>query len=292
MPELPDIAVYLEALESRIGGQVLAAVRVGNPFLLRSIDPPLAATHGKTVRRFRRLGKRIAIGLDDELWLVIHLMIAGRLHWRKRGVALNGRNNLLALDFPSGSVLLTEAGSQRRASLYCVRGDAALEAMRRNGVEPLDCTVAEFAAALRAENHTLKRVLTDPDVFSGIGNAYSDEILHRACLSPVLLSQKMSDEQIQVLFAATQATLRDWIERLRREAGTGFPEKVTAFRPDMAVHGRYGQPCPVCGAKIQRIRYASNETNYCAKCQNGGRLLADRAMSRLLGKDYPRLLED
>ncbi|MBL8176824.1 MAG: formamidopyrimidine-DNA glycosylase [Bryobacterales bacterium] len=293
MPELPDIAIYMEALEARILGQRVEAVRLGpSPFLLRSIDPPVAEFHAKTVERLRRLGKRIAIGFEGDLWMVLHLMIAGRLHWRKRGASIGSRSTLLALDFPHGSLVLTEAGTQRRASLYLARGEAAVENMRRAGVEPLECSLVEFAAALRKENHTLKRSLTDPDLFSGIGNAYSDEILHRARMSPMLLTQKMTDGEVETLFHAVRQTLLDWTERLRAEAAGGFPEAVTAFRPEMAVHGRYGQPCPVCGAKVQRIRYASNETNYCAKCQTGGRLLADRALSRLLREDYPRFLED
>jgi len=292
MPELPDIAVYLEALATRILGHPLEAIRLGNPFLLRTIDPPVAELTGKHVRRLQRLGKRIAMGLDGDLWMVLHLMIAGRLHWRKRGASIAGRNTLLALDFPHGSIIVTEGGSQRRASLYLARGEAAMLAMRRDGVEPLECSLEEFAAALRKENHTLKRSLTDPDLFSGIGNAYSDEILHRARLSPMLLTRKMTDEDIARLYTATRETLLLWVEKLRAESAGDFPEGVTAFREDMAVHGRYGQPCPVCGAKVQRIRYASNETNYCAKCQTGGRLLADRAMSRLLKEDYPRFLED
>ncbi|MBL8220239.1 MAG: formamidopyrimidine-DNA glycosylase [Bryobacterales bacterium] len=292
MPELPDIAVYLEALATRILGHPLEAVRLGSPFLLRTVDPPIAELNGKHVRRLERLGKRIAIGLDGDLWMVLHLMIAGRLHWRKRGASIASRNTLLALDFPHGSIILTEAGSQRRASLYLARGEAAMLAMRRDGVEPLECSLDQFAAALRKENHTLKRSLTDPDLFSGIGNAYSDEILHRARLSPMLLTQKMTDEDIARLYTATRETLLLWVEKLRAESAGDFPEGVTAFREDMAVHGRYGRPCPVCGAKVQRIRYASNETNYCAKCQTGGRLLADRAMSRLLKEDYPRFLED
>lgn len=292
MPELPDIAAYLNALAARIQGQVLQGIRLGSPFLLRTIDPPAAELEGKAVLRLERLGKRIAIGVEGDLWLVLHLMIAGRLHWRRRGASIASRNTLLALDFAHGSLVLTEAGSQRRASLYLARGEGALIAMRRQGVEPLECTIAEFAAALRAENHTLKRSLTDPDLFSGIGNAYSDEILHRARLSPLLLTGKMTEEEIARLYAATRETLTEWTERLIAEANGGFPEHVTAFREGMAVHGRYGQPCPVCSAKVQRIRYASNETNYCARCQTGGRLLADRAMSRLLKEDYPRFLED
>lgn len=292
MPEIPDITVYIEALEKRILGQKLEKLRLGNPFLLRSVEPPMGSVEGKLVTGFRRLGKRIAIGFEDELWMVLHLMIAGRLHWRKRGAALGGRNNLLALDFAHGSLVLTEAGTQRRASLHLAKGLLSLEALRRGGVEPLDASFEEFAKALTSTNHTLKRSLTDPDLFSGIGNAYSDEILHRAKLSPIALTQKLNEEEVRRLYEATRASLTDWIERLRKEAGGEFPEKVTAFREDMAVHGRFGKPCPECGTKVQRIRYATNETNYCPRCQTGGKLLADRALSRLLGKDYPRMIDD
>ncbi|MBS1827518.1 MAG: formamidopyrimidine-DNA glycosylase [Acidobacteria bacterium] len=292
MPELPDIAVYIEAISTRILHQPLEAIRLGSPFLLRTIDPQPAALQNHTVTQLRRLGKRIAIGLDNDHWLVLHLMIAGRLHWRKRGASIASRNSLLALDFPNGALLLTEAGSQRRASLYLTNSETALNSLQRHGIEPLDCTLEAFTEALRKENHTLKRSLTDPDLFSGIGNAYSDEILHRARLSPLLLTSKITDPEIARLLAATRDTLQHWITELRKEAANAFPEGVTAFREGMAVHGRYGLPCPDCGAKIQRIRYASNETNYCAKCQTGGRLLADRAMSRLLKEDYPRYLED
>jgi len=292
MPELPDIVVYLDALKPRILGETLEKIRLASPFLLRSIDPPLSAVEGLAVTKLRRLGKRIAIGMDGDLWIVLHLMIAGRLHWRKRGAAVGSRSTLLAMDFRHGSLVLTEAGSQRRASLHLARGDAGLNALARRGIEPLEASIEEFARALRAENHTLKRSLTDPDLFSGIGNAYSDEILHRARLSPILQTQKMTDSEIAALYQATQQTLIEWVERLRADSGSDFPEKVTAFRTGMAVHGRYGQPCPVCGSKVQRIRYASNETNYCARCQTGGRILADRALSRLLGADFPRTLED
>ncbi len=292
MPELPDITVYVEALAERTAGKVLRKVRLNSPFLLRSVDPPLAECEGRMVMGYRRLGKRIAMGLDGDLWLVLHLMIAGRLHWKTTAAVLSHRRMLAAFDFENGTVVLTEAGTERRASLYTARGSAGLDALRRAGIEPLEATLEEFEQALRRENHTLKRSLTDPDLFSGIGNAYSDEILHRARISPLAMSQKLSAEEVARLYEATRASLLDWTERLRQEAGGKFPEGVTAFRDDMAVHGRYGQPCPVCGAKVQRIRYASNETNYCAKCQTGGRILADRAMSRLLGKDFPRSLDD
>lgn len=292
MPELPDITVYLEALEARIGGKTLAGVRLGSPFLLRSVEPKLEETFGRRVTGLRRVGKRIAMGVDGELWLVIHLMIAGRLHWKKPGVKLAGRNALAAFDFDDGTLTLTEAGTQRRASLTVVRGEKGLRELDPGGLEVLGSAVAEFAKRLRAENHTVKRSLTDPKLFSGIGNAYSDEILHRARLSPLLLTQKMSDADVAALHGAIQVVMHEWIERLRAEANGGFPEGVTAFREEMAVHGRYGQPCPVCAAPVQRIRYAANECNYCARCQTGGRLLADRAMSRLLGADWPRSLEE
>jgi formamidopyrimidine-DNA glycosylase len=292
MPELPDITVYIEALEARILGETLDDVRLASPFLLRSIEPPLAAVRGKKVRKLRRVGKRIAIGLDDDLWLVLHLMIAGRLHWRERGAKLASKNAPAAFDFSNGTLVLTEAGSQKRASLHLVSGDEGLRALDPGGIQVLDAGLATFASVLTSANHTLKRALSDPRAFSGIGNAYSDEILHRARLSPVALTQKLSPAEIERLYDATKATLADWIERLRAEAHGEFPEKVTAFREGMAVHGRYGQPCPTCGAKVQRIRYASNETNYCARCQTGGRLLADRALSRLLREDWPRTLEE
>lgn len=292
MPELPDVVVYIEALEARIIGQTLQRVRLGSPFLLRTTDPPLAKAEGRRVTELRRAGKRIAVGLEDDLWLVLHLMIAGRLHWRKPGAALSGRHALAAFDFPSGTLTLTEAGSQHRASLHVLQGGQALRALDPGGLEVLECSPDAFAAALTARNHTLKRALTDPRLFSGIGNAYSDEILHRARLSPVALTQRLAPEEIRRLYEAARETLLHWIAALRAEAGGGFPEKVTAFRPGMAVHGRFRQPCPVCGVKVQRIRYASNETNYCARCQTGGRLLADRALSRLLREDWPRSIDE
>jgi formamidopyrimidine-DNA glycosylase len=292
MPELPDVVVYIESLEARILGETLERVRLASPFLLRTIEPPLAAVHGKKVRSLRRVGKRIAIGIEDDLWLVLHLMIAGRLHWRERDAKLPRKNAPAAFDFSNGTLLLTEAGSQKRASLHVMAGEEGLRALDAGGIEVLDADVTAFSAALTSANHTLKRALTDPRLFSGIGNAYSDEILHRARLSPVSLTQKLAPEEIQRLFDATKATLTEWVDRLRAEARGGFPEKVTAFREAMAVHGRHGKPCPVCGAKVQRIRYASNETNYCARCQTAGRLLADRALSRLLREDWPRTLEE
>lgn len=292
MPELPDITIYIEALETRILDRQIEHARVSSPFLVRSVDPPLSVVEGKTVTRFRRVGKRIAIGFEDEIWLVLHLMIAGRLHWKDKRPALSSKNYLASFDFPHGSLLLTEAGSQRRASLHVVRGAAGLESLDPGGIEVINSSLDRFAAALTASNHTLKRALTDPRIFSGIGNAYSDEILHRARLSPVALTQNLDLEQIRRLHDATRQTLLDWVERLRSEAGDRFPEKVTAFHPGMAVHGRFGEPCPVCSAKVQRIRYASNETNYCAPCQTGGRLLADRSLSRLLREDWPRSIEE
>jgi formamidopyrimidine-DNA glycosylase len=292
MPELPDIVVYIEALEKRIDGQTLQYVRLASPFLLRSVNPPLGAADGKRVHGFRRIGKRIAIGLEGDLWLVLHLMIAGRLHWRKRGVKVARPRGLAAFDFPNGSLLLTEAGSQKRASLHLVAGQEGLQSLDPGGLEVLDANLAQFTAALTASNHTLKRSLTDPRTFSGIGNAYSDEILFEAQLSPVQLTQKMNSEQIARLYQATKAILLGWVDRLRTEAGDDFPEKVTAFREGMTVHGRYKEPCLRCGAPIQRIRYASNETNYCPVCQTGGKLLADRALSRLMREDWPRTLEE
>ncbi len=292
MPELPDIVVYIEALEKRILGQTLQAVRLASPFLLRSVNPPLRDAEGKHVRELRRIGKRIAIGLENELWLVLHLMIAGRLHWRERGVKVSRPRGLAAFDFPDGSLLLTEAGSKKRASLHVVSGEAGLESLNPGGLEVLDTNLQRFTASLTSANHTLKRALSDPRLFSGIGNAYSDEILFEAEISPVALTQKLSSDQITRLFKAVQLTLLRWIEALRTEAGDQFPEKVTAFRPGMAVHGRYKEPCIRCGAKIQRIRYASNETNYCAHCQTGGKLLADRALSRLMREDWPRTLDE
>ena len=292
MPELPDITVYIEALETRVKGETLRAVRMNSPFLLRSIEPKVAEAEGQRVDSLRRIGKRICFGLETDIWLVLHLMIAGRLHWKKPGVALNGRNALAAFDFDSGSLTLTEAGSQRRASLNLVRGEAGLRALDPGGLEPLEVSLEQFENALRRENHTLKRSLTDPHLFSGIGNAYSDEILHRAQLSPVTLTQKLSGPDVARLFEATRATLLDWTQRLRDEAGGQFPEGVTAFREGMAVHGRFKFPCPVCGSPVQRIRYASNETNYCARCQTGGKLLADRSLSRLLGSDWPKSIDE
>jgi formamidopyrimidine-DNA glycosylase len=296
MPELPDIRVYIEALEKRILGQRLEHVRIVSPFLLRTVEPPAASAEGKKVVALRRLGKRICIGVEGEIWLVLHLMIAGRLHWFERAsgksVKLSGRQNLAAFEFSNGTLVWTEAGTQKRASLHLARGEEGLRELDPGGVEVLECGLDEFAAVLRSENHTLKRALTDPRWFSGIGNAYSDEILWTAKLSPTTQTQKMSDEQVARLFEATRATLMGWVERLRTETGEKFPEKVTAFRPEMAVHGKYKQPCPRCGSKIQRIKYASNETNYCATCQTGGKLLADRAFSRLLREDWPRTLEE
>ena len=292
MPELPDIAAYLSALEPRIIGQPLEHLRLASPFLLRTVQPPIASIEGHTVRELRRIGKRIAFGFDNGLWLVLHLMIAGRLHWRPLGAKLGGRNNLAAFDFPNGSLVLTEAGSKRRASLYLVQGEEALHAIDPGGIDVFAIDLAAFRAALTADNRTLKRALTDPRNLSGIGNAYSDEILHAARLSPIALTHKLNDDEWQRLFCATRETLQLWIDRLRAEAATAFPEKVTAFRSDMAVRGRFGQPCPTCGAPVQRIRYADNETNYCPNCQTGGKVLADRGLSRLLGKDWPRTLDE
>lgn len=292
MPELPDIAAYIAALEPRVIGQPIERVRLASPFLLRTVEPPLASVEGRKVRELRRLGKRIAIGVEGDLWLVLHLMIAGRLHWRSAGAKLGGRGNLAAFDFPKGSLVLTEAGSKRRASLQVVAGEEGLRAMDPGGIEVFACDLAGFREALSAENRTLKRALTDPRLVSGIGNAYSDEILHAAQLSPVALTHRLSQEEWQRLFAATRETLRLWMERLCAEARSAFPEKVTAFRKGMAVHGRYGEPCPTCGGKIQRIRYADNETNYCPSCQTGGKLLADRSLSRLLRSDWPRTVEE
>jgi formamidopyrimidine-DNA glycosylase len=292
MPELPDINAYLVALKTRIVGRTLQKVRVASAFVLRTAEPPVTAVEGRTVRELRRIGKRVAIGLDNDLWIVIHLMIAGRLHWRAAGAKLAGRNNLAAFDFADGSLVLTEAGTKRRASIRVVEGEPALSAIDPGGIEVLSSTLQEFRAAMTAENRTLKRALTDPRVLSGIGNAYSDEILHAAQLSPITLTRKLNQEEWQRLYAAARDTLTLWIERFRDEATRGFPEKVTAFRPDMAAHGRFGKPCPRCGENIQRIRYADNETNYCARCQTGGKLLADRALSRLLGMDWPRTLDE
>jgi formamidopyrimidine-DNA glycosylase len=292
MPELPDVAAYIHALEPRVVGRALRRVRLGNPFLLRTADPPITSAEGRTVRELRRVGKRIAIGLDDDLWLVIHLMIAGRLHWRPPDAKLAGRNALAAFDFPDGTLVLTEAGSKRRASLHVVRGEAALQSLDPGGIDVFASDLDAFRAALTTENRTLKRVLTDPRILSGIGNAYSDEILHAARLSPIKLTRTLDEAEWNRLFTATRDTLRLWIDRLAAEADAAFPEKVTAFRADMAVHGRYGKPCPACGTPIQRIRYADNETNYCPSCQTGGKLLADRSLSRLLGADWPRTLDE
>lgn len=292
MPELPDVTVYLEALEPRVLGKVLRQVRVVSPFLLRTFDPPLAAAEGRSVRQLRRIGKRIALGLDDDLWLILHLMIAGRLHWKPRRPALSRKVDLAAFDFNDATLLLTEAGTKRRASLHVVSGAAAVAALDPGGLEVLDCSLAEFRAALVAGNHTLKRVLSSPRVFSGIGTAYSDEILHRARLSPLARSQQLTEESIARLHAAVRDTMRLWIDRLRKEAGTNFPENVTAFREEMAVHGRYGRPCPDCGTTVQRIRYAENETNYCPRCQTDGKLLADRSLSRLLKEDWPKTIDE
>jgi formamidopyrimidine-DNA glycosylase len=292
MPELPDISAYIVALEARILGQPLEHVRLGSVFLLRTVDPPLASTEGRRVVALRRIGKRIAVGVEGDLWLVLHLMIAGRLHWKAPQAKLAGRNALAAFDFPTGSLVLTEAGSKRRASLYVVRGEQALHDLDPGGVEIFSTDLEGFRHALTQENRTLKRALTDPRLISGVGNAYSDEILHAAQLSPITLTQKLKPEEWERLFVATRSTLTLWMDRLRVEAEKAFPEKVTAFRPEMAVHGRYGQPCPRCGQKVQRIRYADNETNYCAKCQTGSKVLADRSLSRLLGSDWPRTLDE
>ena len=292
MPELPDIVAYVDALESRIVGQPLERVRVASPFLLRTTQPTIADVEGRTVREIRRVGKRIAIGTDADIWLVLHLMIAGRLHWRPPKVKLAGRHSLAAFDFPEGTLTLTEAGTKRRASLHIVAGEEGLRSVDPGGIDVMAADLDSFRAALASENHTLKRALTDPRLVSGIGNAYSDEILHAAQLSPLAQTQKLRDEEWDRLYAATRGTLELWMNRLRAEAGSRFPEKVTAFREDMAVHGRYGQPCPVCGGKVLRIRYADNETNYCARCQTGGKVLADRGLSRLLGSDWPRTLEE
>ena len=292
MPELPDISAYISALETRIVGQPLEHVRLASAFLLRTAEPPITDAESRTVRELRRIGKRIAIGVDGDLWLVLHLMIAGRLHWRHRGARLAGRQSLAAFDFPTGSLVLTEAGTKRRASLYVVAGEEGLRAIDPGGIEVFESDLATFRAALTSENRTLKRALTDPRLISGIGNAYSDEILHAARLSPVTLTHKLNDEEWRRLYDATRQTLTLWADRVRAEAGSEFPEKVTAFRKDMAVHGRYGQPCPVCGEKVQRIRYADNETNYCARCQTDGKVLADRSLSRLLRADWPRTLDE
>ncbi len=292
MPELPDIVVYIEQLRPRTVGQRLLRLRVVSPFLVRTFDPPLFEAEGQRVVAIRRLGKRIVFVLDAELFLVLHLMIAGRLHWKPPGAKLPGKVGLAAFDFPTGTLTWTEAGAKKRASLHLVRGEKSLAEHERGGLEVLDANLAQFRSALLRENHTLKRSLTDPRLFSGIGNAYSDEILHRARLSPVTLTQRLTNEQIARLFDAVRATLTEWTDRLRRETGDAFPEKVTAFRREMAVHGKFGQPCPVCGTAVQRIVYADNETNYCPRCQTNGRVLADRSLSRLLKDDWPRSIEE
>jgi formamidopyrimidine-DNA glycosylase len=292
MPELPDVVVYLECLRPRVVGRSLEKIRLISPFLLRSVDPPPTQFEGKTVHGLRRLGKRIVFELDDELFLVLHLMIAGRLHWKDRGAKPPGKIGLAAFDFSNGTLILTEAGTKRRASLDLVHGEDRLSEHRRGGLEVLDADLGAFRNTLRRENHTLKRALTDPHLFSGIGNAYSDEILHRARLSPLTWTSRLTDDEIAQLFDAVRSTLTAWIERLRTEAGDGFPEKVTAFREGMAVHGRFGHPCPVCGTTVQRIRYAENETNYCPRCQTEGKVLADRSLSRLLKDDWPHTIEE
>jgi formamidopyrimidine-DNA glycosylase len=292
MPELPDISAYITALEPRIVGKSIEHVRLASPFLLRTVDPPIASVEGREVRELRRIGKRIAIGLEGDLWLVLHLMIAGRLHWRPAGAKIGGRNNLAAFDFSNGSLVLTEAGAKRRASLHVFKGEEGLSSIDPGGIDIFASDLGSFQAALTAENRTLKRALTDPRIVSGVGNAYSDEILHAAQLSPITLTRKLKPTEWERLFTASRTTLQRWIDQLQDEARSKFPEKVTAFRKDMAVHGRYGQPCPRCGDPIQRIRYADNETNYCARCQTGGKILADRSLSRLLGSDWPRTLDE
>ena len=292
MPELPDIVVYMEALEPRVVGHVLERFEVRGPSLLRTADPSIESIHGRTVTALRRVGKRIAFGFDNDLWLVFHLMIAGRLHWSQKRKTADGRRTLAAFDFDSGTLTLTEAGTRKRASLHLVKGEAGLAVLDPGGIDVFAASLEQFSAVLTSANHTLKRALTDPRLFSGIGNAYSDEILYHAQLSPVMLTQRMNQEEIRRLYEATRQTLELWTGNLRRESGAKFPEKVTAFRQDMAVHGRYGKPCPRCGAKVQRIRYASNETNYCPHCQTGGKLLADRSLSRLLRQDWPRTPEE
>jgi len=292
MPELPDVTVYIEHLERRLTGQTLGRVRLLNPFVLRSVTPPIAAAEGRRITGVRRMGKRIVIALEGNLYLVLHLMIAGRLRWMEKNAKLPGRISLAALDFPNGTLAFTEAGTKRRASLHLVQGEAALSAMDPGGLDLAEAGLAAFSGRLKRENHTLKRALTDPRLFSGIGNAYSDEILHRARLSPIALTASLSDSDLKRLYDATRVTLTEWTDQLRKEAGADFPEKVTAFREGMAVHGRYRKPCPVCGSPVQRIVYAENETNYCARCQTGGRILADRALSRLLKKSWPRSIDE
>jgi len=292
MPELPDVTVYIDALNERVLNQTIQKIRIGSPFVLRSFDPPISAAEGKKILAVRRLGKRIVFALEGDLFLIVHLMIAGRFHWKPKGAKIARKYGQAALDFSNGTLLLTEAGTKKRASIHLVRGEAAIKDHDPGGLEVLDATLAEFYERLVRENHTLKRSLTDPHLFSGIGNAYSDEILHRARLSPIRLTRQMSDAEIERLYRAVRESLTEWVEHLRRERGAGFPEKVTAFRPDMAVHGKYRKPCPVCGSPVQRIVHAENETNYCAKCQTGGKLLADRSLSRLLKEDWPRTLEE
>jgi formamidopyrimidine-DNA glycosylase len=292
MPEFPDITVYIECLESRIVGKSLERVRLASPFVLRSVDPPIHAAEGKKILRLHRLGKQIVWQLQDDLFIVFHLMIAGRFHWKQVGAKPPGKIGLAAFDFSNGTVLLTEASSKKRASIHAVQGESALASFNKGGIEILDAELEEFGHKLRSENHTLKRALTDPHLFSAIGNAYSDEILHRAQLSPLVLTQKLTDGQVAGLFQASRQTLEEWAQRLREQTGTEFPEKVTAFHKEMAVHGKFGKPCPVCGSKVQRIVYAENECNYCPRCQTGGKLLADRSLSRLLKGDWPRTIDE
>ncbi|MGH7929539.1 MAG: Fpg/Nei family DNA glycosylase [Candidatus Binatia bacterium] len=292
MPEFPDVTVYIEALNERVLNQPIHKIRIGSPFVLRSVDPPISAAEGKNVLALRRLGKRIVFELQDDLFLIVHLMIAGRFHWKPKGARIARKYGQAAFDFPNGTLLLTEAGTKKRASIHLVRDAAALREHDPGGLEVLEAGIDSFREALTRENHTLKRTLTDPHIFSGIGNAYSDEILHRARLSPIRMTQRLDDSEIETLFRAVRESLTEWVDRLRKERGTGFPERVTAFRSDMAVHGKYGKPCPVCGSPVQRIVHAENETNYCAKCQTGGKLLADRSLSRLLKQDWPRSLEE
>ena len=292
MPELPDVTVYVECIVAKCLGHKVERVRIASPFVVRSVDPPIYEIEGKTVRDAKRIGKRVAIGLDEDLWIVIHLMIAGRFRWLKTGAKIPGRLGLAAFDFDNGSLLLTEAGTQRRASITLVRGEESLAEIHRGGVEPLEIDEETFAQQLTRENHTLKRSFTDPRLFSGIGNAYSDEIFHRARISPIKLTSRLTAEEISRLYEATRETLIEWTDRLRKEAGGEFPPKVTAFHEEMAVHGKFGKPCPVCGTPVQRIRYASNETNYCARCQTDGKLLADRALSRLLKQDWPKSIDE
>jgi formamidopyrimidine-DNA glycosylase len=292
MPEFPDVTVYIEALNERVLNQPIEKIRIGSPFVLRSFDPPISAAEGKKILSLRRLGKRIVFELEGDLFLIVHLMIAGRFHWKPKGAKIARKYGQAALDFSGGTLLLTEAGTKKRASIYLVRGQAALQEHDPGGLEALNASLESFREALTRENHTLKRTLTDPHVFSGIGNAYSDEILHRARLSPIRMTQRMTETEIEALYQAVRDSLIEWVERLRKERRGGFPERVTAFRPDMAVHGKYGKPCPVCGALVQRVVYAENETHYCATCQTGGRLLADRSLSRLLKQDWPRSLEE